>query len=164
MDIDTNYTLNTTYSFDDNSVKTNDNECIICLENIDIEKNYLMFFKSHCGCEVTVHYNCGNEWLKLNSKCPICAENIDQSNIFTNNMNYICNINEIFSKDIDQQNTTDQETEITVNSSNNLLIDNFNNNNNNNYYDYKRQLFILIILLFFTFMIIIMIISFSRSN
>ena len=50
-----------------------------------------MFFKPFCGCEVVIHYNCGNKWLKLNSKCPICAEKIDPANVFTNKINNIAN-------------------------------------------------------------------------
>ena len=125
------------------------NECIICLEQIILESDNLMFFKPVCGCEVVIHYNCGNKWLIQNIKCPICAKKIDPTNIFTNNINIGQDICHNIGYDTGQDICHD--TEITVNSSNNKLFD--------NYYNNRRKLFIL-----FIFISLIIIISFFSSN
>jgi hypothetical protein len=130
----------------------NDNECIICLDNYDINLNNLVFFTPECGCRVTTHYKCAELWINKNLKCPICASNIKITDMFSNNPKFFLNSNN--NLDINNQLITYNDNDIVLN------IDlPYNNNNNNNHdndstYCVYRKKEILIILLFTLFIIV----------
>jgi len=53
-----------------------DEECAIC--RCEIKKNDMALTKcGHLYC-----YNCINEWLKINNKCPLCNSQIDETTIY----------------------------------------------------------------------------------
>ena len=62
----------------------NENECIICLDNYDIDIDNLVFFTPDCGCRVTTHFDCAQLWIEKEMKCPICASNIKITDMFSN--------------------------------------------------------------------------------
>lgn len=46
------------------------NDCVICLENI-------IFYKVTLKCRHSYHKHCLNEWLKRQSTCPLCRNDVD---------------------------------------------------------------------------------------
>ena len=59
----------------------NNNECIICFDLIDIEKEVIKLFKN---CEHNnYHFKCINEWINncnkknIHPSCPICSKELE---------------------------------------------------------------------------------------
>jgi hypothetical protein len=48
-------------------------DCCICMDKL-IKNNNIF---SCCGCHSTFHYDCMNEWIKMNNTCPKCRHHID---------------------------------------------------------------------------------------
>jgi hypothetical protein len=82
------------------------NECVICLENMDNKKAIL-------NCNHAFHKQCVLEWMKLQQKCPICR----------NNTKYILNLNpeknEKLIIEIKQQENTENTENIIIDDSDN---------------------------------------------
>lgn len=68
-------------------------ECCICLDNIDIENNKIVYIindennhceKNNCNCNINLHSECFFEWYRKNMTCPICRQNINNENLYFN--------------------------------------------------------------------------------
>ena len=67
-------------------------ECCICLELINIENDKVIHIindtdnTDRCNCNINLHSECFFLWYKKNLTCPICRININQDNLFFNNI------------------------------------------------------------------------------
>ena len=50
--------------------------CSICLEELDVEKGYIVNTKCRCKEGQFFHYGCIGRWLLEKSTCPMCNENL----------------------------------------------------------------------------------------
>lgn len=63
-------------------IKEQHDDCFICYENEDREKNKPIKFGrqrkylKRCYCDVSVHITCLDKWYQLNPSCPICRKSI----------------------------------------------------------------------------------------
>ena len=66
------------YFIKKSNIKSDENICIICLEQISLEKRHYL----HCG--HCFHCCCINKWLNMDkNKCPICKQNIECNKTFS---------------------------------------------------------------------------------
>lgn len=49
-----------------------DETCIICLEDVDHEKELVCALKCSCGIDKKYHKNCIVEWIQRDGRCPYC--------------------------------------------------------------------------------------------
>ena len=69
--------------------KTNNNTCSICLEEQQTGETWSKLY-----CEHEFHKKCINNWLHVNSICPVCRQSINNVNN-VNNVNNINNVNNV---------------------------------------------------------------------
>lgn len=75
----------------DNIQSSEENVCIICLDNIDYDDNIkdLQMFKDHykniCYCSYKIHSECFKQWCNFNKSCPLCRKNFIYNTCIFNN-------------------------------------------------------------------------------
>lgn len=57
-------------------------KCIICLECVDVSKNYLdcidIFYYKPCNCKPIAHLRCLLKWYNKTQKCPYCRNAVEK--------------------------------------------------------------------------------------
>lgn len=130
------------------------NECIICLENIDEKKSYLNFpISNGCNCKYLIHYEC---FYKCNFNCPICSKKLNQLNyndIIGENKNkeIYSLLSEIGKKEIVKI------SDINYQISEELITDNLENNNYQRCCLRSKKIFIVSLFILFIFLFITLI-------
>ena len=134
--------------------------CIICLEKMDLNEDYLT--KICVKCDVNAHISCLNEWYQKKNKklCPIClktekyylkhllsksnncVENDAEYSILNNTMNNSDN-----EEDLNEEIEDEINNEIDIENNNEYIINNYINNNS--YIRFRCVLLFVIILFMF---------------
>lgn len=131
--------------------------CIICLEKMDLDEDYLTTICVKC--DVKAHISCLNEWYQKKNKklCPICLKTekyylkhlMNKSNNFVENDEEQIILNNAMN-DIDSDNEDLNEEEIVSENNNEYIINNYINNNNSNI---KFRCVLMLIIIVFMFII-----------
>jgi hypothetical protein len=87
--IGNHYFDDSSYKHDNNNVKIENNDCLICLEINDTSDNICIrieniFYTKECLCDGWVHEYCLDIWYVKNNKCPICLCNMIKNELREN--------------------------------------------------------------------------------
>lgn len=59
-------------------------ECVVCLEDCNMDISELRIDDCQCKCKYKIHFDCLSEYLKTNNnKCLYCGEEIFETNIIS---------------------------------------------------------------------------------